>query len=538
MSYNKYDAVKASNKVLSNGETETPEGQQNEAKAITELLVMAKKITDWGSRSSHTRELKRMIKTNQLFGCQGDAFLSKLIINQNPAQTSERMHSLWADKPVLPVVDPKTGSDPIKSDVEDFSGIGRKLLCWMLRDPDLSKFFTAAPSQVEGSERLLEMKPIHLAIERPNWSFLACFFDICYDPDLKNLKPKVNAVLEAKDENSQDRNCVHHAIQFELPFAPFLAAVCSAKALKDTDSKGYTPMHLTLKKRKMPKCSIPDCPRSAQNAVDAPGWDDTFSPPRILEEIMRRKDDPKEKLIETILTTTDKDGTSPFQEKLDPNWAKDHDFPRLFKKLIFDKVEKISDVSKALYGTKGDVKELCLDMSDFNQSSHNFETFVDKLTQLDADLPEKETVLRFEDTLFFVNLPDLNYVRQPCPHHTMQRLFGWLGRKGVRRIKKLSIPDNTTNPLSEAFVQQYIIDAFDIEELDWRKLDINLDIITGTEERRRLAKKPTSDTWKYLTDLTLYSSGNWSVLYHWVSKDGLAKLPGVRLSRLLEHYCS
>jgi hypothetical protein len=243
-------------------------------------------------------------------------------------------------------------------------------------------------------------------------------------------------------------------------------------------------------------------------------------------------------LIATILTTTSKDGDSPFLEDLDLYKTDKRDFRRDFKQLIFDNVKKISDISKALYGTKGDIKELCLDMSNFNQSSHNFETFVDKLTQLDIDLPEGKSVLRFEDTLFFVHLPDLNYVKQPCPHHTIHRLFDWLGRKEVRTIKKFSIPDNTTYPLSDAFVQQYIIDAFDTEELDWRKLDVNLDIIAGTPDRRRLAKevnKPTSNTWKCLTDLALYSSGNWSVLYHWISKDGLAKLEGVRLSRLLRH---
>jgi hypothetical protein len=130
---------------------------------------------------------------------------------------------------------------------------------------------------------------IHLfAIEKTNFSFLACFFGICHDPAPKELRPKVHAILEAKDKSS--RNCVHYDIHREIPFASFLAVVCSTKVLIDKDCGDYTPMHIAMGKKKGPKESIPERPVSARNAVNAPGWDDTFYPPRILEEILRKDD--------------------------------------------------------------------------------------------------------------------------------------------------------------------------------------------------------------------------------------------------------
>ncbi|KAE9380874.1 hypothetical protein N431DRAFT_362973 [Stipitochalara longipes BDJ] len=556
MDHDKYDKDEdrqADYKPPSNGNEETSGRQQKEEKedkAVKDILLAARKVRFW-ENGPDTRPLKIKITANTLFGSHGDTFLLHLIMTQNPTLKETEL-SLWTDEPKKPSVGPKASND--------FRGIGKQLLRWMLKDKDLSKFFTNAPSQVVGVRRLLEKKPIHLAIEVHNWSFLACFLGICHDPDLADQRLRTNAILEEKDENSEDRNCIHHAIDWEIPFAPFMVAICSAKALKEKDRKGYTPMHIALRKPTKAVESIPECPRSAANA-GAPSWDDKFSPPRILDELKKRKDvlqeygrrkndrqenkrkdDREEKLIETILITTNKDGKSPFQEILEQckpenkPTAETFEFLGQFKQLIFDNVEKISDVSTALYGTKGDVKELCLDMSDFNQSSHNFETFVDKLTQLDANPDEKETAFEFEDPLFFVHLPDLNYVKQPCSHHATRRLFEWLSdKKKVRKIKKLSIPDNTINPLSEAFVEQYILDAFDIEELDWRKLDVNLDVITGTKERRRPAKegkKPPSDTWKSLKHLTLYSSGNWSALYHWISEDGLARLPALSTVRI------
>lgn len=78
------------------------------------------------------------------------------------------------------------------------------------------------------------------------------------------------------------------------------------------------------------------------------------------------------------------------------------------------------------------------------------------------------------------------------------------------------MPDSATSPMSEELVQEVIVDQFEIEKFDWRKLDISLDILTAPKSKIR-------DTVK---ELTLYSSGNWSVLYHWASEEGLVTLGG------------
>ena len=195
-------------------------------------------------------------------------------------------------------------------------------------------------------------------------------------------------------------------------------------------------------------------------------------------------------------------------------------------------------------------KELSLDMSDFNNSSHDFKVFIDKLIKLDeisdadtdesyngrteadgnatiSDLsPDPSRGLSFESCLFFVYLPDFNNFRKPCPHEGVRGLFQWLSKdKRVKRIKALNIPDSTTSPMSDEFAQEAIIKPFQIEKFDWRKLDLNLDTLTRTSHA------------DMFTELTLYSSGNWSVLYHWTSDDGLPKIRKVTHLTNLHHQC-
>jgi hypothetical protein len=154
--------------------------------------------------------------------------------------------------------------------------------------------------------------------------------------------------------------------------------------------------------------------------------------------------------------------------------------------------------------------ELCLDMSDFNRSSHDFTRFIKKL----KDSPT--TDFKFQNTLFYLTLPDFNTFSKAC-HSGVREFFCWLkDDKKVNIIKDLKMPDSATSPMSEELVQEVIVDQFEIEKFDWRKLDISLDILTAPKSKIR-------DTVK---ELTLYSSGNWSVLYHWASEEGLVTLGG------------
>jgi hypothetical protein len=96
----------------------------------------------------------------------------------------------------------------------------------------------------------------------------------------------------------------------------------------------------------------------------------------------------------------------------------------------------------------------------------------------------------------------------------MKRFLVWLKERGVKAIKELIIPDSCKSPLTPEFVRAHVLRTFNIESLDWKVLDVSLDLLTENAPS--------------LKEVTLYSSGNWSILYHWVSVDGLAKLKNVR----------
>lgn len=124
--------------------------------------------------------------------------------------------------------------------------------------------------------------------------------------------------------------------------------------------------------------------------------------------------------------------------------------------------------------------------------------------------------MQFEECLVSVFLPDLNTFKKPVPYDGVAELFRWLKQTGkVKRIKSLNIPDNTSVPMSDGHVSEYILKQFEIEKFVWRKLDINLDILVSSPHKGVFA------------DITLYSTGNYSLLYHWASKDGIGSLPGV-----------
>ena len=93
-------------------------------------------------------------------------------------------------------------------------------------------------------------------------------------------------------------------------------------------------------------------------------------------------------------------------------------------------------------------------------------------------------------------------------------ILSWLKGKGVKEILRLVVPDCKVNPLDEDRIRRSM-EGFVIKELDWRRLDL------GIEPIMSLAST--------LSVLHLYSSGNWAVLSHWVSKGGLEELKKVRV---------
>lgn len=159
-------------------------------------------------------------------------------------------------------------------------------------------------------------------------------------------------------------------------------------------------------------------------------------------------------------------------------------------------------------------KELCLDLSDFNHSSHDFDHFVQDLTKY-AKPGFVAHDLEFEKTLLYVTLPDLQLLPESNVYGTIELLFDWLRAMEVHTIKELNIPDRRLQPLAEDFVHSKILKHFHVVKLDWRRLDMDISIL-------KMPKTISS-----LTGLKLYSSGNLGSFYHWASEDGVRRLPNV-----------
>ncbi|KAI5863991.1 hypothetical protein GGS23DRAFT_596472 [Durotheca rogersii] len=132
-------------------------------------------------------------------------------------------------------------------------------------------------------------------------------------------------------------------------------------------------------------------------------------------------------------------------------------------------------------------------------NSSEYRRDIDRVLKLELGLlyPGGSSV-EFEDVLFYICLPDLDNFKEYV-HNEMWRLFRWLKSRNIGFIKSLDIPDSTTNPMCDALLEEAVFDKFEMGKLNWRKLDINLDILTRCQHAATLI------------EITLYSSGNWSL---------------------------
>ncbi|EFX04256.1 intracellular serine protease [Grosmannia clavigera kw1407] len=543
--------------------TDKPNDGDNKTQAaiatLTEQLLQTKELDE-----ASMEKLKNSIKAS-VFGNRYNRLLHVLITAPETSKfdaryavpsghpdgyrdgqrKEDRRDSFWSDV----VTATKPSDSTTDKPVFDYYGPGTRLLLFLHKQKCLERLLTKKPQKPTTVDRDLDMLPVHLAMDRKNEDFMSCLLGLFYIPDKDNgLKQLVQKALDT--EGDKGRNVVHAVIDRKMQFAALIAAICSKTALSKVDATGRTPLHLAMSTDRGGQ-STKKMPASVVLGDYTSQWRTRFLPLDVLVEIEKRKDVD----LGAILTGINKDGKSMFQDcqgsdvgqktkmtteemnaeenriELEVHGSEPEDrsdILKKLKKLIFDKVEGVSLIQRALYGFNGKTKELSLDMSDFNQKTHNFESFMEKLRKLesnddaDENYGEGDGTMEFEETLLFVTLPDLNYVTQMCSNQTIQELFGWLKEKNVRKIRKLRIPDSTTSPLSDAFVQEHILDAFEIQVLDWRRLDVNLDCIINTASRE---PRPNA---KALEELRLYSSGNWSVLYHWMSDEGLCKLPQAR----------
>ncbi|KAL4969565.1 uncharacterized protein BDV14DRAFT_195830 [Aspergillus stella-maris] len=472
----------------------------SEAQAAAQLVLRARKISTWDKES--TLDLKSFIRTTAAFGKKGDR-VALVLINEQPATTHEDwVESIWASPTAM------------------------DLLEWLLTEFK-DAFDTKPDSERQRDSDISDELALHFAIKERNYGFLVCLFSLP-----RVALEKFKSIFDSEQDG---KNVVHQALQTGFPLASAFVAVCSAKALIKADGEGYTPIHRGLRRLSRAVNWLPSPPSSSKERDTSIVLSRTFVAKEMLDTLMRRSD--KASILPKVLTTVSKRG-SLYQDLANLEQANNKDLVvNELKGLIFQYVKSIPDATTALYGISVEAKELCLDMSDFNRSSHDFEKFVDSLITImpkttkhhldDDDDDDEDTAVgpsrtvSFEDTLFFVQLPDLNHVKQPCYQGTIGKLFSWLAKvQGVKTINRLFIPDNSLTPLSDAFIARFVLDQFRIEVMDWRKLDANLEVFTcGCDD------PGTGNTRRHIKELTLYSSGNWSVLYHWICEEGLAKLP-------------
>ncbi|OAL20469.1 hypothetical protein AYO20_11489 [Fonsecaea nubica] len=397
--------------------------------------------------------------------------------------------------------------------------------------------------------------PIHAAISSKNHGFLESVLSIAEESirEKSDLHIEIVTALRTRNQIIGTYTCLHASIMEKLPCVERMVELCAQvegqvdgrdegpaenRLVKIIQTRGITEqwigpkhdqkiepiflmrdilnntaLHLLMetKSKSWParekRYAAGDAGTSNAARSKVVRNSDEFVPLRVIETLEKSLGPS----MGELWTAINDDGLSPFKKRLDGVETEDDDadFQRKLRKKILNSLTEIPKLKRALYGTKE--KELCLDMSDFNQSSHDFKIFVDELKH------STDKGLLFEECLLSVFLPDLNTFRKATPHDGVRDLFEWLRNEGnVKRIKSLNIPDSTTLPMSDELVSEAIIDVFEVEKFDWRKLDINLDILVRSKHRDEF------------TNLTLYSTGNYSVMHHWISPEGLEKLTSLR----------
>ncbi|KAI9771958.1 MAG: hypothetical protein M1839_002591 [Geoglossum umbratile] len=137
------------------------------------------------------------------------------------------------------------------------------------------------------------------------------------------------------------------------------------------------------------------------------------------------------------------------------------------------------------------------------------------------DLTDLITSLKFENILQYVRIPRYKLSAHSSPargdsrsdqqrggRRDFQLIFDLLWKKGVRTIIKVIVEDDDETPHSDEVIEKLAI--FNIEEWDWRKVDLCSEVIykaAGNVEKA-----------------FLYSSGNNAVLRSWSGIDGLKRL--------------
>jgi hypothetical protein len=135
--------------------------------------------------------------------------------------------------------------------------------------------------------------------------------------------------------------------------------------------------------------------------------------------------------------------------------------------------------------------------------------------------------LRFESILKYVQIPSYKLSIVPkgtnwSNHKRKEQqlvgkgdfplIFNLLSGRGVKKIINVSVDDDGNSPHSDEAIES--LHPFDVEEWDWRRVDLCSSVIyTAAKNARKIF---------------LYSSGNKAVLRSWSAADGLSRFDKVR----------
>ncbi|KAI0005738.1 hypothetical protein F4779DRAFT_34502 [Xylariaceae sp. FL0662B] len=135
-----------------------------------------------------------------------------------------------------------------------------------------------------------------------------------------------------------------------------------------------------------------------------------------------------------------------------------------------------------------------------------------------AYLERLEGHVQFESILKYVALPKLT-IRTPVRGkkkiseqatitelNNLGLIFEWLRERGVKKIVKVLVIDDGDASHTDERIEE-ALRGFDVEEWDWKKLDLCSDVIKNCTTVVR--------------EISLYSSGNNAVLMGWASEHGL-----------------
>lgn len=159
-----------------------------------------------------------------------------------------------------------------------------------------------------------------------------------------------------------------------------------------------------------------------------------------------------------------------------------------------------------------DVTEL--DLSDFDTMES--QEPINDLSVFVRDFKPTDGSFSFPQRLARLDLPDMSYGISSQMSSSITDLFECLKQFNVTQIMRLYAKDHTKEPVDDDSIALWV-SKFKVEYLDWRKLDMDIGPLA----------KNAHEASSCLKTITLYNSGHWGVLYHWLSLDGLFSILGV-----------